>query len=90
MKVNNTAIIKSESVESAIKSAIAEFFNEETIASFLDLLVVSGSVGTCFEKEVGPFTTTDRTTYFITTKLDAGLIRVEQCIETVHSDTDRS
>ena len=90
MKVNNTAIIKSESIKTAIITSISEFFNEEAIANFMGILVIDGNVGSCFETEVGPFTTVKRTTYFIATTLDAGLIRVEQCIETEYSETDRS
>jgi hypothetical protein len=79
MQVTKTSIIKTTSPQKAILAAINEWFSDKAIASFTELLVVHGEVGTCIEIEDKESYVNTSTNYFIVTPLSAGLVRVEYC-----------
>jgi hypothetical protein len=81
MKVSNVSIIKTDSVESAIKASIIEFYNEKHVIELNDSLVVDGNVGTCIEVDEGTHTTRTSTTLFIVTVITGGMYRVEHCFD---------
>ena len=81
MQVSNVSIIKTDSVESAIKASICEFYNDEHVETLNNSLVVDGNVGTCIEVEDATYSVRTSTTYFIVTVIVAGMYRVEHCFD---------
>lgn len=78
MNITDTLIYKTTSIEVAVTCAIKELYVPSCADNFLEILEISGNVGTVVE-ECSYATVTN---YYITTVISPELTRVEVCTST--------
>ena len=79
MNITNTLVFKTTSIDDAITSAITELYVPSYASKCLELLVISGNVGTIIKDSEYASTTN----YYIASVISPELIRVEICSTSV-------